>query len=206
MKYLNYKMWEICGVLLYEFGIALLSEVVSWYLVYRKEEFRRVVGQIERCNKLIEDKKLNSSNSAASSQTSTSKSNNKVSKKVGRAEDQLKSLTQQLMPFNMRVAMANMVVVLVAYQYLNAMFEGVIVGRLPFTPFSFMTNITHRTLPGEDYRDASAHLIFALTLMVVRTNMQKLMEHFQIKPSQPKQMSLWEMASAEADNIQSTCY
>jgi uncharacterized membrane protein YkvI len=48
-------------------------------------------------------------------------------------------------------------VILVTSMYaLSTVFDGVVVARLPFAPpFSFISGLTHRGLPGEDYREAS---------------------------------------------------
>lgn len=73
--------------------------------------------------------------------------------------------------------------------------------RLPFTPWGIFQGLTHRNLPGEDYQEASAHLIFGLVIVAARLNIQKLMEIYQVKPRQPKQLSIWEMASEEANKM-----
>ena len=70
-------------------------------------------------------------------------------------------------------------------------YDGVVVGRLPFEPFAFFRGLTHRGLPGEDYRDCSSHLVYALSMMTWRTLGQKWMEVRGWKPKAAKTPSVW---------------
>jgi hypothetical protein len=65
-----------------------------------------------------------------------------------------------------------------------------------------MQSLTHRGLEGDDYQDASAHLIFALSLVFSRSNCQKFLESKGLKPEQSPNASLWAMAKKEATKLQ----
>lgn len=41
------------------------------------------------------------------------------------------------------------------YQLMSSSFDGVVVARLPFEPYSFFHGISHRNIPGGDYRECS---------------------------------------------------
>lgn len=60
---------------------------------------------------------------------------------------------------------------------LKTSYESVILARLPFTPFSFMTWMTHRNLPGNDMRDAGIIFLYALCSLAIKPNLQKLLGH-----------------------------
>ena len=58
--------------------------------------------------------------------------------------------------------------------YISGLFKGIPVARLPFTPLSIFRKLTHRLLDGEDYRDASSHLILMLASMSIRGSIAKI--------------------------------
>ena len=47
-------------------------------------------------------------------------------------------------------------------------FEGVVVARLPFQPYSLVSGITHRGLPGEDYTECSFVFLYLTCTMAIR--------------------------------------
>lgn len=53
-------------------------------------------------------------------------------------------------------------------------FDGKVIAKLPFEPFSFLQGLSHRNLPGNDYKDASMVFIYALSSIAIRSNLQKL--------------------------------
>lgn len=62
--------------------------------------------------------------------------------------------------------------------------------RLPFEPFEFLTFITHRGLPGTDYREASFMFIYALSSMIVNPLMAKVMGTEHLAANAPNAMSV----------------
>jgi uncharacterized membrane protein (DUF106 family) len=53
-------------------------------------------------------------------------------------------------------------------------YQGVPVARLPFTPFSLLSSITHRGLVGDDYTECSYIFIYLLASYLFRTNIQRI--------------------------------
>ena len=47
-------------------------------------------------------------------------------------------------------------------------FDGRVVGKLPFTPISFLQGISHRNLAGDDYTDCSFIFLYILCTMSIR--------------------------------------
>ena len=60
---------------------------------------------------------------------------------------------------------------------LKSSYESVILARLPFVPFSFMTWLSHRNLPGDDMRDAGILFIYGLCSLAIKPNLQKFLGH-----------------------------
>lgn len=57
-------------------------------------------------------------------------------------------------------------------------FQGLVVVKLPFEPFSLMRGITHRNIAGEDYTDAAYLFVYILSTFVLRTNIKKILGNF----------------------------
>jgi hypothetical protein len=58
---------------------------------------------------------------------------------------------------------------------LNSRFSGVVVGRIPFTPLSFIQGISHRNLEGTDFQDCSSIFCYILCGMAFKANLSKLL-------------------------------
>jgi len=54
-------------------------------------------------------------------------------------------------------------------------FDGKVVARLPFEPFSLVRGLSHRNLPGDDYYECSMMFFYVLCSMGLRSNLQKLL-------------------------------
>lgn len=123
-------------------------------------------------------------------------------RKVSRTELQVKQLAQQLLPYNTRLALISIPILILGYQVLGAAYDGVVLLNLPFTPFRFMHGLTHRNLPGDDYSEMSVHFVFILTLAFMRKRAQAIAENRGWRPIVPKQASVFEMAAMEANKEQ----
>jgi len=58
-----------------------------------------------------------------------------------------------------------LIALIVAYCY---SFDGRVVAKLPFVPISWLQNISHRNLLGEDYTDCSFIFLYILCTMSIR--------------------------------------
>jgi hypothetical protein len=61
------------------------------------------------------------------------------------------------------------------YWVLSTLFDGVVFVRLPFEPIAWFRAMTHRGLPGEDYRQAGFLFFFALANLGLRPVLAKLL-------------------------------
>ena len=65
--------------------------------------------------------------------------------------------------------------ILLTPPFLFSRLDGVVVAKLPFEPFGFITPISHRNLPGTDFTEASAYFFYALCSIAIRPLLQKLL-------------------------------
>ena len=56
----------------------------------------------------------------------------------------------------------------------NYLFTPIKVATLPFEPFSFFRKVTHRNLPGEDFRECSIFFLYILIRMACKPIVARL--------------------------------
>ena len=145
---------------------ALFAEGVTYILVYRTEKYKKLKASIEKQTKKLDKKK--------DIVTDISKQPGHK-KKIEKEEERLKSEKRDLS----YVKMQSMFVIGFIFTSLmgmfNSIFDGRVVGKLPFTPISFMQGISHRNLAGDDYTDCSFIFLYILCTMSIRQNVQKML-------------------------------
>lgn len=88
--------------------------------------------------------------------------NAKFADRLKDAEQDLSSRKQALMGLTMRSQFIGIVMSLGSLWIISYLFDGVVVGKLPFTPIAWFSQMTHRRLEGDDFSDASYLFYFAL--------------------------------------------
>uniref|UniRef100_A0A7E4V0V3 Calcium load-activated calcium channel n=1 Tax=Panagrellus redivivus TaxID=6233 RepID=A0A7E4V0V3_PANRE len=146
------------------FFTALLGEGLTYLLVYRSEEYKRLNQMMERKTKKLEKHK-EIAETAAASKT--------MKKKVDREEERLKATNRDMSMFRMKSVMAIGIVFTALLSTFSSIFEGRVVAKLPFTPISFIQGLSHRNLLGDDYTDCSFIFLYILCTMSIRQNLQK---------------------------------
>ncbi|KAI6243863.1 Phenylalanyl-tRNA synthetase beta subunit [Aphelenchoides fujianensis] len=143
---------------------ALLGEGLTWVLVYRSEEYKRLKDLMERKTKRLEKKKENT-------ESSTSKT---TKKKIEREEERLKNVNRDLSMFRMKSMLAIGFVFTALLSTFSSIFEGRVVAKLPFEPIPWIQG-NHRNLIGDDYTDCSFIFLYILCTMSLRQNLQKML-------------------------------
>ncbi|CAD5234441.1 unnamed protein product [Bursaphelenchus xylophilus] len=144
---------------------ALLGEGLTYLMVYRSEEYKRLKLLMERKTKRLEKKK----------EITESAASRTVKKKIEREEERLKTTNRDLSMFRMKSMMAIGLVFTALLSAFSSMFEGRVVAKLPFEPISWVQGLSHRNLVGEDYTDCSFIFLYILCTMSIRQNLQKLL-------------------------------
>eukprot|EP00004_Rigifila_ramosa_P016396 TRINITY_DN3891_c0_g1_i1.p1 TRINITY_DN3891_c0_g1~~TRINITY_DN3891_c0_g1_i1.p1 ORF type:complete len:199 (+),score=74.32 TRINITY_DN3891_c0_g1_i1:57-599(+) len=149
-------------------GAGLLSEALSWVLIYRTAEYTRLKDNIDRLQKKLDQKK----EAVATLEKAKSKD-----KKIEHYENELKTMGRVLMATKMKSTMAVAVTMIVLYGLLSSSFDGRVVAKLPFEPFGLIRGITHRNLPGTDFTDCSMAFLYLLCSLSLRASMQRFFGH-----------------------------
>ncbi|OWA50972.1 Transmembrane and coiled-coil domains protein 1 [Hypsibius exemplaris] len=139
-----------------------IGEGLTWVLVYRTERYKKLKAEIDRQVKKVEKKKKD--------ETSVSKNKKKI---LDREEGKLKNNNRELSMVKMKSIIAIGVAFSAMLSIFSALFEGKVVAKLPFQPFSLFQGLSHRNLLGTDYTDCSYLFLYILSTMTIRQNLQK---------------------------------
>jgi len=169
---------DIVLIFLASFISALIAEGISWILIYRTEEYQKLKANIDRLQKKVDKKK----------ESTAILKNKSKDKKYERYEDTLKTAGRDMAMTKLKSVFAVGVSLIGLFGLLSSNFDGKVIAKLPFEPFGFLTGITHRNLPGNDYTDCSFIFIYILSSMGIRANLQKLLG---IQPTDLKQANPW---------------
>uniref|UniRef100_A0A914D3W3 Calcium load-activated calcium channel n=1 Tax=Acrobeloides nanus TaxID=290746 RepID=A0A914D3W3_9BILA len=144
---------------------ALLGEGLTYVLVYRSDEYKRLKLSMERKTKKLERKK----------ETAEAISGKNAKRKIEREEEHLKTINRDMSMFRMKSMLAIGFVFTALLSTFSSIFEGRVVAKLPFTPISWIQGLSHRNLIGDDYTDSSFIFLYILCTMSIRQNLQKLL-------------------------------
>ncbi|XP_060177530.1 uncharacterized protein LOC132607536 [Lycium barbarum] len=147
---------------------AIICEAISYLLIYRTTSYKSLKSTIDKASKKLETMKTNEP--IPSIQTKKSKT-----KKIDRVETSLKESTRDLSLFKFKSGFVVAVVLFMVFGFLNSLFEGKVVAKLPFIPFKIVQKMSHRGLPGDDMTDCSMAFLYFLCSISIRTNLQKFL-------------------------------
>ncbi len=150
-------------------------QFLEWFLVLRTEDYKEKMEKIETANQKIEDlkQKLIPKISDKEDTASIKKKQQKLEENLKEQKEFVKKLNTELSVSRLKSTVATAVVMIFSFGYLSSWFGGIVVGKIPFTPFGLVQGITHRGLSGEDYTDCSFLFVYVLTSMAMRSNLQK---------------------------------
>merc|ERR1711934_1034099 len=115
---------------------AVVSEGVSWLLIYRKESYQTLVENLER-----EQKKLDKWKEDEGVVSSKSGKGDK-SKKIKTKDANVKRMHQQLQVIKMSSHLV-MGLMMIVFGALSSMYDAKVVAKLPFVPISFVQSLSH---------------------------------------------------------------
>ncbi|MCE3050292.1 hypothetical protein HAX54_046846 [Datura stramonium] len=149
-------------------GTAIVCEAISYLLIYRTTSYKSLKSTIDKASKKLETMKTQEP--VPSVLTKKSKT-----KKIDRVETSLKESTRDLSLFKFKSGFVVAVVLFMVFGFLNSLFEGKVVAKLPFVPFRLVQKMSHRGLPGDDMTDCSMAFLYFLCSISIRTNLQKFL-------------------------------
>eukprot|EP00163_Fabomonas_tropica_P009764 TRINITY_DN1964_c0_g1_i1.p1 TRINITY_DN1964_c0_g1~~TRINITY_DN1964_c0_g1_i1.p1 ORF type:complete len:178 (+),score=32.62 TRINITY_DN1964_c0_g1_i1:264-797(+) len=141
---------------------SLFSEFLNWALIYRSEQYQKLKATIERLTKKLEKIKTETMDAKAKE------------KQTNKTEEALKAANRDMSMSKFKSMFATSLSMIILYNIISSAYSGIIVVKLPFTPFGLFQAMTHRNLPGTDYTDGSFIFVYVLSSMAFRPHLQKI--------------------------------
>lgn len=94
-------------------------------------------------------------------------------KNLVRIEKELARENRDMAFHRMKSSVAAGIAHAVVFSYIYHKYDGQPVARLPFEPFTFIRQISHRNLPGNDYRECSVVFFYMLCSLCLRPLLQR---------------------------------
>ncbi|KHJ98420.1 phenylalanine--tRNA ligase, beta subunit [Oesophagostomum dentatum] len=116
--------------------LALAGEGLTYLLVYRSEQYKRLKSEMERKTKRLEKKK----------QEVGEVVDKNAKKRLERDEERLKATNRDMSMFKMKSMFAIGLAFTALLSTFNSIFDGRVVARLPFVPIGFLQGLSHRNL------------------------------------------------------------
>eukprot|EP00882_Tetradesmus_deserticola_P003876 GHRQ01004100.1.p1 GENE.GHRQ01004100.1~~GHRQ01004100.1.p1 ORF type:complete len:201 (+),score=68.68 GHRQ01004100.1:229-831(+) len=161
------------NVILIGLTAAMVTEALAWAFVYRTSSYRRLKEDLERSCKKLEAMKNSSSSGGATPAAAASTKAAKGNRKEKRIEDNMKSSSKEMGSARFKTNLFTGVCMMVVYNLIISRWDGVVIGKLPFSPPSMLQTITHRGLKGDEATDCSAAFIFAMSFAFFKQNVAK---------------------------------
>ncbi|EYC23006.1 hypothetical protein Y032_0016g3070 [Ancylostoma ceylanicum] len=115
---------------------ALAGEGLTYLLVYRSEQYKRLKSEMERKTKRLEKKKQEVGEAV----------DKNAKKRLERDEERLKATNRDMSMFKMKSMFAIGLAFTALLSTFNSIFDGRVVARLPFVPIGFLQGLSHRNL------------------------------------------------------------
>uniref|UniRef100_A0A7S0ZBL7 Calcium load-activated calcium channel n=1 Tax=Timspurckia oligopyrenoides TaxID=708627 RepID=A0A7S0ZBL7_9RHOD len=154
----------------YILGLVVLMtfsvEGLSWYVLYRTDEYKRNSLRIKELNVNLEKEKS----------TLVALDKRKAhEKKVARLEEDLKAATAELSRSKFKLNIFVSMCYMVMYYYLNnyVFNNSGPIGKVPFEPMFMAKSFVHRGIQSEDVKEIGFAFMYAISSMSVKANIQK---------------------------------
>ncbi|XP_017608161.1 uncharacterized protein LOC108454267 [Gossypium arboreum] len=164
----SFRYSDSLTVVAISFCTAIVCEAISWLLIYRTNSYKSLKSSIDKAAKKLEIMKTDQNPSKLSTKKSKTK-------KIDRVETSLKESSRDLSLFKFKSGAVVALVLIVVFGFLNSLFEGKVVAKLPFKPIGIVMKMSHRGLKGDDSTDCSMVFLYFLCSISIRTNLQKFL-------------------------------
>ena len=143
-----------------------ISEGISWFLIYRTKDFQELHKKFKSLTSKIDKQK---------EELSTNTKSKKFESKISENEKQLQEVQGQIAREKLKSTMVVALFMIIFISSLYSSFQDIVVGKLPFVPFSILTGFTHRGLSGNNYSECSMLFLYVLSNIVLRSVVEKIM-------------------------------
>ena len=149
---------------------ALLSEGISWWLVFRNDDYIALKDKIRRGNKKQRQREANSTLSGSLGGGSSKGQE----RKQARIDETLRADKQAMQVMRLKATIVAGVLMVGTYLTVTNLFDGLAVGRLPYEPMSWMARLSNRGLEQRgDVREVASIFVYVLCSLSIRGNAQK---------------------------------
>ncbi|KAJ1978258.1 hypothetical protein H4R34_003274 [Dimargaris verticillata] len=152
-------------VFLYALANAVLSELIGYHFVYKRDDYQSIKAGLERTTKRL----------AAEEANETNRSNQrKRQRRIDELKKQVQVYNGKASGKSMRLSLVTAALQIATFYYMsNYAFPNITVAKLPFTPFGFVQGLSHRGLDSDDYTDCSAAFLFLMASLFIRAFVQR---------------------------------
>lgn len=166
-----FQYYEVLIVILIGFTSAAISEVISYFIVYRKHEWKQLKKNGDDLYEKYEHL------------TSIKLTAPAFRAKLDSIRSQIKANQTRMSRMRMLPSLLLTVVLFGVMFFVRRYFKGHVVARLPFVPLALVARITHRGIDGDDMSEVSMFAVYSLTSMVFRAVLQRAGGH--VPPKAP---------------------
>ncbi|CAH8682331.1 unnamed protein product [Schistosoma rodhaini] len=138
---------------------------LTWLFVYRTEKYQKLKAEVDKQSKRLEKQR----------DVTESAIDRTAKKRLEKQEERFKNINRELSMVKMKSMFAVGLIFTSLFNVFSSMFDGRVVAKLPFVPFSWIQGLSHRNLPGSDFTDASFVFVYILCTMSIRQNVQKIL-------------------------------
>lgn len=156
-----------CQLIGVSIATSLITEAANYAFVYSTDAYKQGKAQVDRLTKTLDEARKEGASAAGG--------NKKVERKVKSLEGDLQKANANLQQGKLFVGLGTSVLFMGLLYFMGTIFKGVVVAKIPFEPPQFFHKMTHRTLEGDDFTDASYSLIYMLAGMSIKANVSKLL-------------------------------
>ncbi|KAE8701672.1 Detected protein of unknown function [Hibiscus syriacus] len=122
----SFKYSDSLTVVAISFCTAIVCEAISWFLIYRTNSYKSLKSSIDKAAKKLETMKTDQNPNKLSTKKSKTK-------KIDRVES-----SRDLSLFKFKSGAVVALVLIVVFGFLNSLFEGKVVAKLPFKPIGIV--------------------------------------------------------------------
>eukprot|EP00792_Barthelona_sp_PAP020_P010144 TRINITY_DN3426_c0_g1_i1.p1 TRINITY_DN3426_c0_g1~~TRINITY_DN3426_c0_g1_i1.p1 ORF type:complete len:183 (+),score=37.45 TRINITY_DN3426_c0_g1_i1:37-585(+) len=180
-------IWEGWIIVLISVSTSIIVEIISWFAVYRTENYQSLRNRAEKLTKEFERFQADPTLAQRKSEA----------KRKQHVESNLQEVHRKLL---FRTLLTNVllgVVTFVIYRIIRSKFSGIVVAKLPFQPIGIIRGMTHRGLEGNDYTECSFVFIYSLLSMSFRQTLKKFLDN--VPPKNPVSFANRMQERAEKD-------
>jgi len=170
---------DLLSLLFYSTLTAAFCELIGYFLIYRREDYQRYSSNFIKASKRLEKKREEPAPPPKGSGKPTK------DKKLLSLEREFEIANRDLISLKSRAGMLTATVQLMAFFSLKTSYDGIVLAKLPFAPFSFLQGVTHRNLPGSDPTDCGMIFLYMLCSMTIKPNLQRALGHAPPKTAIP---------------------